>query len=129
MTDERDVMQGMARAWNEGRFDAWAECFSQGCVMHTDPEWPEAGAVEGRPAIERFARDFADQWDVSTLEVGEIEQRGEAWLVETRWVLKGRSSGAETDLPFVSVVRFEDDRISELRLLRDRDQAIAAAEG
>ena len=48
--------------------------------------------------------------------------------METRWVVTGKSSGVETDLPFISVVRFEDGLIGELRLLRDRDEAIAAAQ-
>jgi ketosteroid isomerase-like protein len=128
MTDERALIQHMIDSWNDGGVGPWLECFSPDCVMKTDPAWPDGGVMVGREAVEHFARDFADQWETLSAGTGSAEQRGGRWLVETRWIAKGRSSGAETELPFTAVLRFRDGLIAEMLLFLDRADALAAAD-
>ena len=84
-----------------------------------DPEIelvPLRGVLEetiyrGHDGIRRFARDLAESWSEAHVELLELEARGEQAVSIGRLTLKGRSSGAVTEVTGAAAWSMRDERL------------------
>ena len=71
----------------------------------------EETIYRGHDGIRRFARDLAESWSEAHVELLELEARGEQAVSIGRLTLKGRSSGAVTEVTGAAAWSMRDERL------------------
>ena len=71
----------------------------------------EETIYRGHDGIRRFARDLAESWSEAHVELLELEARGEQAVSIGRLTLKGRSSGAVTEVVGAAAWSVRDERL------------------
>ena len=71
----------------------------------------EETIYRGHDGIRRFARDLAESWSEAHVELLELEARGEQAVSIGRLTLKGRSSGAVTEVMGAAAWSVRDERL------------------
>ena len=71
----------------------------------------EETIYRGHDGIRRFARDLAESWSEAHVELLELEVRGEQALSVGCMRLKGRSSGAVTEVTGAAAWSMRDERL------------------
>jgi ketosteroid isomerase-like protein len=85
----------------------------------------EAGVYHGHKAIGDFWTTFFETWDRAKASGDEFIECGESVVAPSRTQFWGRD-GIEVEADGVSVVTLRDGRIVELRLFRERAEALKA---
>jgi ketosteroid isomerase-like protein len=75
------------------------------------PEIPDSGVYRGHEGIRAWLRKVREISDDLTFQILELEEKGDAVLVETGAQMHGRSSGAGVDWRFWTVWRVRDGLI------------------
>jgi len=91
------------------------------------PEAPGRHRYRGHDGVRQFLADVAENWKSTSIEVGEITEVGQKILVLGRQKSVGALAGVPVENDFGEVFRFEGDRIAEVRMFRDHEQAKEAA--
>jgi ketosteroid isomerase-like protein len=77
--------------------------------------------------MRQFMADAAENWKTSSIDVAEFREVGDKVLVLGRQ----KSVGALADVPvendFGEIIGFQGDLIAEIRMFRDHDEALEAA--
>ena len=71
----------------------------------------EDTVYRGHDGIRRFARDIVESWSEAHIEILEFEARGEQAVSIGRLTLKGRSSGAVTEVTGAAAWSMRDERL------------------
>ena len=71
----------------------------------------EDTVYRGHDGIRRFARDLEESWSEAHVELLELEARGEQAVSIGRLTLKGRSSGAVTEVMGAAAWSVRDERL------------------
>ncbi|MGH2980682.1 MAG: hypothetical protein ACRDKV_01385 [Solirubrobacterales bacterium] len=110
------VRETMELFLSNDRDAAWAR-WAQDCVAVSPPEWPEAGATEGRVEVRAIFDGFDDafgaDWPTS-MRLERVEDAGGGRvLVELGWTTSGVSSGATVEQPMSGIFTSRAARSSE----------------
>jgi hypothetical protein len=118
-------VQRLVEAFNSGDHEAIFALMTPGAVLRSDPDWPDGGEFRGPEEIGAFLDKFEDSWGRIVYETsGEPEAVGEALLLPSRWVARGKSSGIDTQMDFWGVFTFEGERLDRLDFFFSRDDAV-----
>jgi ketosteroid isomerase-like protein len=82
---------------------------------------------EGYEGLMRWRADIGDVWESYRTEPEELFDGDEVVVVFTRERGRGKSSGVEVDRHIAFLCRLRAGRVSEIRLYRDRQQALRDA--
>jgi hypothetical protein len=97
-------------------------------ALRTDPGWPGGGEYRGRTQIEGFMDQFEDSWgEVAYETVGEPEVIGNVQLWPSRWAVRGKASGIETEVDFWGVFTFDGGLFARLDFFFNRNEALEHA--
>jgi ketosteroid isomerase-like protein len=129
VSEEIDVIRRLARCWNTGDIDGFLACSHPDIVFRTDTRWVDGGEFSGHEQLRHFIEDFAAYWDSVKLEFGDVEETDGPYLVPSRWVARGKSSGLDTELAFTSVFWMRDGLMARAEVYFDREDALRAAGG
>jgi ketosteroid isomerase-like protein len=116
-------------------FDAWNRQDEMAALQlfSTDAELDVSGRIlnpeiyTGIDGLMRFRRDIAEAWDRFELEIEDHFESGSLVVVFVRSTGKGRASGIEVDFRSAWLVTVSDQKITRLRLYRERKEALEAA--
>jgi ketosteroid isomerase-like protein len=93
--------------------------------FHDVPEIPGSTTYRGRDGIRTWLRTVHEVSDDLQLQIWEVEERGDAVMVETSAEMQGRASGAEVDWRFWTVWRVRDGLITYHHGYSERKDAVA----
>jgi len=111
--------------FNAGNFDS--------VLAHADPELEvhdrdRTGRVhKGREGWHSFIREWMETWESYTVEVVDIERKGDSVFIHLLQSGVGRESGIEFSEPFSQVLTFRDEKVVRFEIFIDRADAERAA--
>jgi uncharacterized protein len=114
--------------WGKGnwrpRFDVYADDMEWGW----SGEFPElAGVARESGEHSTRLRDWLTPWEEWRCEAEDFVTSGDYVVALTRYIGKGRESGASVDTPGAHLWRFRDGKVVELVVYSSRERALAAA--
>jgi SnoaL-like domain len=119
----------LVEVFNRDGIDASLEFTTPDVEVATAPGFPGGGRFRGREAAGNFLKEFVEAWDHVRYEVTGAKVVEGCVVHAARWVVRAKGSGAEVDLDFFGVARFEGDLVSALELFWTEAEATAHARG
>ncbi len=103
--------------WNAGGVSAQIEhVWAPDVVFHDFPEAPDAGTFRGARAVAARLRDHMDAIGEYEIELRAIQARGEYVLATVEVIGQGAASAIVVSDTFQHILRFEGDRVKEIRV-------------
>jgi ketosteroid isomerase-like protein len=121
------IVQRAAEVWNTDGLEAFMACLHPEIDWTPDPDWPEAGTSHGRGEVRSFLETFADAWENVTIKIDELNEVADHVVIRFRWLLRGKSSGIEQELPVTGVLETSEGLVSSGRFFLDHEEALRAA--
>ena|SRR5215216_984164 len=123
-----ELVRDIYAQWARGNMGAGVETFDPGIVFESFmPDAHDWVVARGVDEIGAFMREFLAQWANYRLIGEEFRDAGDKVFVAGRQAARGRQSGAEVELPMLSVWTFRADRVVGLRFTPSRQKALEAA--
>jgi ketosteroid isomerase-like protein len=121
-----EVVRRGFEAWDRGEYDAALGYFSPEVEIDASERILNPATYRGIDGARRFRDEIADTWGEFHVEIEDMLSAGDEIVVLVRSSGRGRASGAEAESRAAWVVAVSDDKVTRLRLYRDRSQALAA---
>ena len=129
ISPHRRRLDALTALWNAGDDEGFRAGLHPEIEFLPDPRWPEPGPYRGREAVTRFLEEYRSAWEEVQLQVDSVEERLDALVAGCRWLVQGRSSGADVPVAFTLVMRFgPDDLVVRMAAFFDRDDGLAWVE-
>ena len=123
--NERRIRAGYA-AFERGDLDATMEDFAVD-TRFVNPEYAlESGEREGREGVEDAFQSVHEWMKLESLDVEEVVEGPEGYLVVVRIQGVGRASGIPVDARYVHVLHYRDDRVYRFTWFDTREEGLAA---
>ena len=116
-------------AFNEGGVDAIVSQLAPEIQVHDRASSPDRETYHGRRGIRELFEATAEAFDELQLEPEEFIDLGDHTIVLVRQHVRGRRSGAEFVGQIAHVWTMQEGRAIDLRICRDREQALKAVQG
>jgi ketosteroid isomerase-like protein len=125
-----DALRRSNRAFNEGALDRALEIWDPEGVYYELPGTPldTAEVLEGLDQIRASLLTYLEEFPDFHSEIDELIDADDKVVCVQRWTGTGRESGLSVELDEVIVFKFDNGKIIEGRVHRDRASALAAAE-
>jgi ketosteroid isomerase-like protein len=127
MSENLDTIRALIDRWNSGERDSVLDLYTDDVTLHTAPEWPDPGPIEGKQAIARFMRDWESAWGQVDLVVDRLHEEGDLVVVTGCWRSRGRTSGLGGEIPFGVHFALRDGLIAEQHWFMTPEEALEAA--
>ena len=114
-------------AWNRGDWDALWALGGGDIVIVAPEEWPEAGTVSGREAVEAQFERLKESWEEERVEIDELIDAGDRVLCLYRWVVRGKGSGVELEMPMANLFTVRGGSVVRIEFFTDQPKALEAA--
>jgi ketosteroid isomerase-like protein len=115
--------------WNARDFDGLLELYEENATWDMTPAGiPGMGAYRGHGAIRRWFGQWLEVFPDSSVEVEDLEVRGDCGLVTILQHASGGSSGAPAPFRYYGVGRWRDGRLVTVENYMDAEKARAAFE-
>jgi ketosteroid isomerase-like protein len=105
--------------------DGLATICDESVVFHDVPEIPGSSVYRGHAGIRDWLGSVHDVSDDIEFQIWEMEEHGDAVLVETSAEMRGRASGADVGWRFWTVWRVRDGLITYHHGYSQREDAVA----
>ena len=115
-------------AFNEGGVDAIVERLAPEIQIHDRESSPDRRTYHGPGGIRELFEATTEAFDELVLEPEEFIDAGDHTIVILRQQVRGRRSGAEFVGRIAHVWTMEEGRAVDLRICRDREQALKAVQ-
>ena len=112
MGEAADVVRAAFERANANDPDGLAALCDESVEFHDVPEIPGSTTYRGRDGIKEWLHTVREISDDLHLEVGELDESGDAVMVETGAAMHGRASGAGVDWTFWTVWRVRDGLVT-----------------
>ncbi len=122
-----DVIHELARCWNEGDLDGFAELLHPDIVFLSSENWPETGRWEGRDSMREFWHEFRGVWEDIRLAIDEVHETDDAVAGRAHWITRGRVSGMEGEMEFAITLWVRDGQIVKGQFFEELPDALVAA--
>ena len=122
-----ELVRSALNAWNRQDDEAALQLFSPDAELDASGRILNPDIYTGIDGLMRFRRDIAEAWDRFELEIEDLFDSGSLVVVFVRSLGKGRASGIEVDFRSAWLVTVSDQKITRLRLYRERKEALEAA--
>jgi ketosteroid isomerase-like protein len=129
MSSEHDLIRGTYQAMTRGDLDWVVAVLDPDAEYHNPNDAIEPGVRRGRDEVEAALRGLLDLFDYQTLELTEIVEAPNGYLVTVDVHAQGRGSGVPINQRFWHLVKVRDDKLLRLEWFSDREKAQAAARG
>jgi hypothetical protein len=110
-TDLDTLTRRFVDAYNSRQLEAQIELFDPEIELVPLRAVLEDTVYRGHDGIRRFARDIVESWSEAHIEILEFEARGEQAVFIGCLRLKGRSSGAVTEVTAAGASSMRDERL------------------
>ena len=116
-------------------YDAFNRRDVDGLIATLDPEmeWHPllgelgGGVYRGHDGVRRLVSEINDTWEEFRVELEDVVDAGEVMFVFSRSHGRGRSSGLEANVAFITVMEIREGRFLRGRSFASLDEALAAA--
>jgi ketosteroid isomerase-like protein len=108
--------------------DLWAN-LAPDFELHGRPDVPDAKTYRGRQASKEFWRMLQQVWSELRWEPLEFTDLGDAIVVKTRLVARGRGSAVPIEAEETDVFWFREGKIVRIQGFATKDEALEAARG
>jgi ketosteroid isomerase-like protein len=122
-----ELVRSALDAWNRLDDEAILQLFSPDAELDASGRILNPDIYTGIEGLMRFRRDIAEAWDRFELEIEDLFESGSLVVVFVRSIGIGRASGIEVDFRSAWLVTVSDQKITRLRLYRERREALKAA--
>ena len=121
-----EIVRDGFEAWDRHDYEAAASHFSADVEIDVSDRVLNPAVYNGLDGAMRFRDEIAETWDEFHVEIEEVVSAGDEVVVLVRSSGLGRASGAQVDSRAAWVAAVREQRITRLRLYRDRSRALAA---
>jgi ketosteroid isomerase-like protein len=121
------AMKRFVDAFNRRDLDAVRDDLTPDVELH---EWPEAvGArsYSGPDGLQRALDTWFDAWEWMKVEITDVDDIPDGFLVTLHQRAKGKGSAVEVELDSYNIYTFEGLKVKSMKLFTDRDDALVAA--
>jgi ketosteroid isomerase-like protein len=124
-----EVVAASLAAFNDGELDdsLIAESFDPNVELLDYPDIPGRRIYRGHSGVREFLSDLSENWADAHVDVEEIREVDGMVLVLGTQTASGALKGTPVTTDFAEVVDFDADRISRVRMFRNRNEAREAA--
>jgi uncharacterized protein len=124
-----ELVESAFDAWNRGALDAFADHVAEDVAWLEFSGRPEGDSSErvGRDRMRKSLESLFDAWDSYRLELEEIHDLGDRFVVVVREVARGRASGLEIDGRWGYLITVRDGLMIRIEAYRDAGRALEAA--
>jgi ketosteroid isomerase-like protein len=123
--DAADLVRAAFERANANDPDGLAALCDESVEFHDVPEIPGSKVFRGHDGIREWLANAHEISDDVQFQLGEVEERDDAVMVETTVDMRGRASGAEVDWRFWTVWRVRDGLITYHHGYSRREDAVA----
>jgi ketosteroid isomerase-like protein len=120
------IVRNGFEAWDRHDYEAAASHFSPDVEIDVTDRVLNPAIYSGLDGAMRFRDEIAETWDEFHVEIEDVVAAGDEVVVLVRSSGLGRASGAQVDSRAAWVAAVREQRITRLRLYRDRSRALAA---
>jgi len=124
-----DVVRQIHARFNERNEDGFMDLCSKRIVWREIAEVPGSGIYQGPEEVRAWYRKTADVSDDLTLQIWELEAKGDAVLTETSAEMTGRGSDVPLGWRFWCVWRVKNGLVTSHQGFSVREEAAADLEG
>ena len=121
-----EIVRNGFEAWDRHDYEAAASHFSPDVEIDVTDRVLNPAIYSGLDGAMRFRDEIAETWDEFHVEIEDLVSAGDEVVVLVRSSGLGRASGAQVDSRAAWVAAVREQRITRLRLYRDRSHALAA---
>ena len=121
-----EIVRDGFEAWDRHDYEAAASHFSPDVEIDVTDRVLNPAIYSGLDGAMRFRDEIAETWDEFHVEIEDLVSAGDEVVVLVRSSGLGRASGAQVDSRAAWVAAVREQRITRLRLYRDRSRALAA---
>jgi ketosteroid isomerase-like protein len=121
-----ELVRRVFDCWNRRDPDAALELLSPDAELDASDRILNPDIYSGADGLMRFSREVAEPWERFQLDIEEAFESDDQVVVFVRSIGIGRGSGVEVDVRSAWVVTVSDERITSLRLYRERNAALQA---
>ena len=125
MGEALDLVRTAFERANANDPDGLAALCDESVEFHDVPEIPGSTTYRGRAGIRDWLGSVHDVSDDIEFQIWEMEEHGDAVLVETSAEMRGRASGADVGWRFWTVWRVRDGLITYHHGYSQREDAVA----
>jgi len=125
MGEPADVIRRGFELVNANDRDSMVALCDPSIEFHDVPEIPDSGTYRGREGIMDWLDKVREISDDLTFQIVELEENGDAVLVEVKAEMHGKSSGVGVDWHFWNVWRVRDGLITYHHGYTAREDAVA----
>ena len=112
-------------AYNRGDIEALIDRSCEDVEMVPMRSLMEGGEYRGHDGVRRFVGDMEEDWAQRSVEVDEIREVGEGFLVLGNFRAIGRASETEVRYPVAWHAIMRDGKLARLTAYSDQDTALA----
>jgi ketosteroid isomerase-like protein len=124
-----DLVRTGFEHWNERRFDRVLDFFHEDAVWDMTPfGMPDMGVFRGHEGLKRFFAEWLQTFPDSTVEIGDVEERGDWTLSLVLQRVSGGASGTPVPFRYGGIGHWTDGRLDFVENHPDLDQAQKAFE-
>jgi ketosteroid isomerase-like protein len=122
-----DTLREVYREWERDNYGAGLELYEQGMTLEVHNPIPDAGVYEGLAGLQRYMRRFLDTWNEYEIKALGFREDEDRIVVHVHHGGLGRASGVRTEMDYVTVWTFQDDRVVRVDIGQDEDLAVEAS--
>ena len=128
-SDRLETVRRLADAVNRGDRKAAFACMAPDIIWNATGMLPDQKLhYNGREEVWAYLRSLDESFERLRVDLDSAEDVGSLVVARVHLHAAGRASGAETDLVFSSVARFQEGRIARVENYVDHDEAMNDAE-
>ena len=130
MSANSQVVHAGYEAWNHDDRDAWLETLHPAVEFHASGVWPDFDPIyQGHEGLADFWRRMHEAWTEFRIDIEEMDEEGDCFVVALRYRGTGAGSGVQADLRFANAIRMREGLLLEIFSRRTVEEAREALAG
>lgn len=122
-----EVIRRLVEAFNARDLDTMLEYVQPDAQLHPLRARLEGKAYRGHEGLREMLADFDEDWEFVQMDPEELRDAGDTVVVLGRLRARGRTSGAELDVPMGFVWRLQDGKAAYAETFSDPEDALRDA--
>ena len=122
-----EVIRRLVEAFNDRDLEAMFKELQPDAELHPLRAQLEGKAYRGHEGLREMLADFDEDWEFVQMDPDELRDAGDTVVVLGRLQARGRTSGAELDVPMGFVWRLRDGKAAYAETFSKPEDALRAA--
>jgi quercetin dioxygenase-like cupin family protein/ketosteroid isomerase-like protein len=124
MSKNSELVLAGYEAWNHDDVDAWLETLHPDVEFRTSGLFPDFDPVyRGHEGVSEFWRRMHEPWEKFRIDIEEIDEQGDCFVLKLRFRGTGVDSGVEVDMRLGNAIRVRDGLVGEVVSQRTAEEA------